>query len=248
MRTVSKGRSQKEESTVLDWKTAPLFMRAWQEDRDIHIVGAGALGSRYAVRLIGDGAERVHVHDHDEIEDRNTLNQPLYRPYIGEPKAIALQKIAIEMGCGHALIPHVEKITGPRELSGIILLGLDSNAERRLVTESCAMEKEGVTFLGDGRMGASGGKAYGLDPRNTLLIDRFLSKEHLDDDPVENLGGCVQTPAASATADIVAGHVLWRLGRRFHFEQGCEDPYVNYLGFEIVPTDYVEVQTWILPE
>lgn len=231
---------------VIDWKLAPSFTREWQGDRDVHIVGAGALGSRYVIRLLGAGAERIHVYDDDVIEVRNTINQPAYLPYVGIPKAEALQHIAAAMGKDKGIVtPHLEKVRGPREMPGIILMGLDTLSDRRLVGETCAKERENVSFLGDGRMGASGGRAYGLNPNNDAHVDRFFDpKTHLKPDPVEDLGGCVQTPAAAATADIVAAMALWRLGRWLHLEQGCADPYVNYVGFEFVPTDFYEVECW----
>ena len=226
----------------MDWKQASFFRSEWLEGREIWCVGVGALGSRYVRALVQAGAPRIHVIDDDIVEAHNAHNVPDYARHIGRKKVDAIVEIAAGIRRDIEIVPHCEKAAPTTSFSGIVLLGLDSLKPRREIAVSIA--SSGVSFIGDGRMGATGGRAYGLDPRNDSHMHHFTSSSHLPDDPEEGLGGCVQTPAASPTADIVAGMVLWKLGRRLHFEQGCTDPYVNYTGFELVPSPYFETETW----
>lgn len=227
----------------MDWKQQSFLRPEWLEGRDIWCVGVGALGFRYLRSLVPAGVPCIHVIDDDIIEPHNAHNVPEYGQYIGRRKVDACVEIAATMRSDVLIVPHLEKATAETLLSGIVLFGLHSITVRRELFEPMRESKK-VSFLGDGRMGATGGRAYGLDPGNVSHAHHFGTKAHLPDETEEELGGCVQTPAAGPTADIVAGNVLWKLGRWLHLEQGCSDPYYNYFGFEQVPEPYFEVEQW----
>lgn len=229
----------------MNWNLEPFLRPEWLDGRDIWCIGCGALGSRYIKRLVQAGAPRIHVMDDDYIEPRNVANTEDFARFIGKKKIDAMQQIVREMRPHQdILIPHDERATPETKLTGFVLLGLDSLAERRRVVEHCIRGNTQIAFVVDGRMGATGGRAYGIDPNNLMHIERYFTEEHLSSDSPEELGGCVQTPAAAPTADMVAGETLWRLGRWLHLEQGCTDPYINYVGFELVPSNFYKVESW----
>jgi|GEM_PF-2685219 len=227
----------------MDWKLASFLRPEWLESRDIWLVGVGALGFRYLRALVPVGPPRIHVIDDDIVEMHNAHNVPEYGRFVGRGKVDACIEIARGMRRDVDVVPHHGKATAETSFTGIVLFGLDSMKPRSDLSEAIKAKSK-VSFLGDGRMGATGGRAYGLDPNNISHAHHFGREYHMKVSAEEELGGCVQTPAAGPTADIVAGMVLWKLGRWLHLEQGCMDPYYNYTGFEQVPEPYFEVEQW----
>ncbi len=229
----------------MDWKLEPLLRPEWLEDREVWCIGCGALGSRYIKRLAQAGVPRIHVVDDDYIEPRNVQNTEDFARFMGERKVDAIASVVREIRPGEeVVVPHYERATRDSRFSGLVLLGLDSLKERREIAWNTLRNNPEVSFFVDGRMGATGGRAYGVDPNNFVHVDQYFSERHLPQDSADELGGCTQTPAAAATADLVASLTLWKLGRWLHLEQGCTDPYVNYIGFELVPSDFFEVESW----
>ncbi len=230
----------------MDWKNSTFFDPVWVGDRPIHIIGAGALGSRYATGLVRSKVRSLVLWDDDVVEPHNCHNQEYYPSQVGMKKVDALAQLVTEINPEVRVVCNSRRIVEEKEhLSGIVLLGVDTLRARRIITVSQLIDNEAVSFVGDGRMGATGGRIYGYDPCDEAHARHILSEEHLPKEPEgEAPGVCAATPPVVATADIVAGMALARLGRWLHYEQGCNDPYHHFIYFDFVPAPFFHVEEW----
>ncbi|MBP9668719.1 MAG: ThiF family adenylyltransferase [Candidatus Pacebacteria bacterium] len=229
------------------WKDETFFRPEWQLGRAIHVIGCGSLGSLYGTSLARAGATNLHLWDFDVVEAHNAHNQQFFPAQVGMSKVEALAQIIAEIRPGEQVCSlHTERVTKDTVLSGIVLFGVDTWSARYEINSHCLRENPDVSFVGDGRLGASFGRVYGYDPNNARHMECLYTDDHLPSvpppDPVEPV--CAATPPVIAMTNVIAGMVLWRLGRWLHFEQGCPDPYHNFMFLGFVPP-MVEFQEWV---
>lgn len=245
------------------WRKAmvegPLLTPEMIRGRDINIIGLGSLGGSVFQNLFrtfgGPIFEEIVHHigalrlwDVDTVEARNRFNQRVFAEDLGKTKIAAQYRIAqaIYPESKLHLATHLERVGKGTKLSGIVLAAVDSMRERRVIW-SCVKNNPAVSFLADGRVGMDGGRAYGLDPGNPEHIHRYESPVHMYNDPPEVEAACKTEFPMPFNASIVASKVLWRLTRWLHLEQGCVDPYANFVGFSFMPSEDQEVEYWDEP-
>ncbi len=221
-----------------------MFQPDMLRGRAINVIGGGSLGSALFQNLIRMNVS-PELWDTDVVEARNRFNQRVFEADIGMKKTSSQARIAdlIEWGRSANLALRDEKVGPDTKLSGIVLSAVDSMAARRDIWQA-VKNNPSVSFFADGRVGLDGGKAYGLDPNNVEHIARYEAPIHLHKDPANAVGACKTEFPLPAIADIVAGHMLMRLARWLHLEQGCNDPYENFVGFYFVPHLVQVTERW----
>jgi hypothetical protein len=224
-------------------RTRRYFEPSWLQGRDVHVVGAGALGSRIIEGLARDGVSAIHVYDDDAYEGLNQSNQRFLHRSLGEPKASAIGEYVSECVGEDVVIPHLARVDTNTPLTGFVFTAIDHQDTRIALWNGLFKQNAGISLLIDSRMGADGGRIVALDPNNFGHIGQY-EQDHLYTQEGAEQTGCVTDDSIGSTADIVAGHALWRLKRWLHFEQGSSDPYDNFIGFGLIPSFESEVEQW----
>ncbi len=221
----------------------PLITLEMLKNREIHVIGGGTLGSRCVDQLCRYRVPEVIVHDPDVFESRNRYNQIVFAEDIGlkKPDALARHATRIDAG-GTRVITRYDRVGKGTELSGFVLVMVDTMCDREEILENCLALNEKVSLMVEARMGVYAGKVYGVDPNNEYHLLRW--KEHWHPDDPDVLAGCKAEFPAPSTADIVAGHAMWRFLRWLHLEQGSDDPYYNYVGFSLIGEMAFEKEEW----
>lgn len=131
------------------------------EDRPIHIIGCGAIGSTVAENLIRLGIINIHLYDFDKVSPHNLTNQMFREEDIGDFKTRALFDILTDINPGHQQKIKTYKegwVPGTR-LSGIVILAVDNiDLRRQIVTEN--LYNNNIDLFMDFRMGMTDAQHY----------------------------------------------------------------------------------------
>ena len=83
------------------------------------VVGAGGLGVPVVQYLAAAGVGRITLVDPDSVEETNLHRQPIYGPYLGQPKAEAAARFARDLNPAVTVMPLVEWLT-PDNAPGLV--------------------------------------------------------------------------------------------------------------------------------
>ena len=228
--------------------TQSLSLPLLLDGRPVHVVGGGSLGGPLAEGLFRAQVPELHLWDFDIVEDRNRFNQRVYECDVGKPKVLVRERIlrAIYPQSATKLVLHEECVLPGVEFSGIVLSAVDWNRIRYKEVWPNVKDNVNVSFFGDGRVGMDGGKAYGLNPNNPYHTLRYEDPLHNHPDPVdaEANAACKSEFPLPWNADAVASEMLWLMIRWLQLEQGCTDPYDNFVGWQYKPRKVVLTEQW----
>lgn len=155
-----------------------IFNPANFEDTEVHIVGAGGIGSFTAVALAKLGLERIIIWDGDKIEKHNLPNQFHALDQLGKNKAIALSDTVNKLT--GAFLQYAPKFWSPKDpppLRGIVISAVDhmektkdnKNAGRRELWKA-VKDNPNVDLFVDGRIGGQALRVLAISP----MADRLL--------------------------------------------------------------------------
>jgi hypothetical protein len=148
-------------------------------NREITIIGAGAIGSFTALSLAKIGFENITVIDFDEIDDAN-MNCQFYRiKDIGKPKVQALQEI-IKDFTGVEITARNEKYESGI-FNGILITAVDSMAVRKLIWDNHKEISLGTNLFIDPRMSIESALCYAMKPFSQDDIDSYEKTLYTDE-------------------------------------------------------------------
>lgn len=182
---------------------------------EIHIVGAGAIGSRLFESLVNLGLTNIHIYDFDNVEPHNLANQVFGFSDIGVNKAHALsawyrQKTGV-------LPPEIMSFnpfalpppgTDTFKLNGTVFLAVDSMEQRRRIVETCIQPYNSVSMVIELRMSSSYGNIYSFNPQDETELKNWLGTLTNDDDAEVSL--CGSSISVGATASTMANIAVWQ--------------------------------------
>ncbi len=175
----------------------------------IHIIGAGATGSRLFASLVELGFEDITVYDDDIVESHNLANQLFIQDDIGVLKVDALDKWAkAKLGEGLRSGQYISKRL-PQEdiiLEGTVFLLTDTMSSRKEIYEECLKDNPFIERVFETRMASSYGNVYAFDPN--ITGKQWL--ETLIDDKEAEKSACGGTISVGATASIIANQAIWQ--------------------------------------
>lgn len=144
----------------------------------IKIIGTGSVGSFTCLSLVKMGAHMIEVWDDDMIDEVNISNQFYRTRDIGEYKVDALASIINDFE-GIAITTHPVKCTGEEDLSGIVIVALDSMLPRKRIWDNVKGNEKVELFI-DPRMGGRVARIYAVDPRTGA--EKYAKTLYTDDD------------------------------------------------------------------
>lgn len=144
----------------------------------IKIIGTGSVGSFTALSLAKMGAHMIEVWDDDLIDEVNISNQFFRIKDIGEYKVDALQSLISDFE-GIGIRNHPSKCNGSEDLSGIVIVALDSMLPRKRIWDAIK-GKDKVELFIDPRMGGRVARIYAVNPKTG--IESYEKTLYTDDD------------------------------------------------------------------
>lgn len=142
--------------------------------REVHVIGAGGIGSWLGLFLMKNEVSEVHFYDDDVVEEHNLYTQFYWPEDLGVPKVEALARFAKRMNLTTKIIPHVTRITKSSllEFSGVVISGVDSMDSRADIWSLLKFNTE-VDLYMDGRIGGDTFHLYTLNPSVPEQIDLY---------------------------------------------------------------------------
>lgn len=151
--------------------------------REIHVVGAGSLGSftvQLLVKMNPIWRCPTMVWDFDKVEEHNVNNQLYQQSDTGNFKVDSLSAIVKNLG-GPNLVTLKSAVDEKTDFRGVVIVAVDSMAARKNILESCKFNA-GVDYLIEGRMGGHLSRVFGLDPKHPEAIERYRAFLYDDKD------------------------------------------------------------------
>jgi hypothetical protein len=188
----------------------------------IHIIGAGATGSRVFAALVELGYTSINVYDPDTVEEHNLANQIYLHRHIGMPKVQACRDwFALKLG-----IDNVDDVPGKffdirvtqeyaknHLCNGIVFLLTDDMASRRSIMAGLIGRHETSPLLViETRMASTHGNIFCVDPFDELSVKRWQTTlvDDTDEDNIE-LSPCGTTLSVGTTASLIANYAVWQM-------------------------------------
>lgn len=143
---------------------------------DIHVVGAGAIGSHVLEQLARIGCERIHIWDFDVVSEHNITNQMFIDSDVGLPKVEAVYNmmVAINPDLKGRIVLHNEALKEPYLLNGYIFMCVDNiDVRKAIVTANQYNMNAKVIF--DFRMRLTDAQHYAANLRSSDDVKRLLS-------------------------------------------------------------------------
>lgn len=188
----------------------------------VHIIGAGATGSRVFAAILELGMTDVHVYDDDIVEDHNLANQIYMANDIGQLKVAGCEAFARnKLGClPGSFAFHARRVTETyiREgnvRGGIVFLLTDTMESRKQIV-NCLVERTNAEALPlliiETRMASTHGSIFCINPFDKAARTEWL-KTLVDDsntDAIE-LSPCGTALSVGTTASLIANYAVWQM-------------------------------------
>lgn len=165
----------------------------------IHIIGAGAIGSWVALSLAKMGLMDITVYDHDTVSVENMNCQFYPIKDIDRLKVDALQEM-VEMFTGTRIQVRPAKYTGEK-LRGIVISALDNMETRKIIFDNC---KDSATWIVDPRMSLEAASLFVCNTRSPKVVEEYSKTFYSDSDAVQERCTAKST---IFTANLIAGLV-----------------------------------------
>lgn len=214
----------------------------------VHVIGAGATGSRVFAALVELGMSNINVYDPDVVEDHNLANQIYMADDIGMPKVEGCRSFAIsKLGLNplpDSLNFHQRSVTGAyvregRLQGGIVFILTDTMESRKQIfqalTERCEQVSDSSSRISqtplliiETRMGSTHGSVFTVNPFDATACKAWLSTlvDDTDEDNIE-LSPCGTTLSVGTTASLIANYAVWQMMQFFVDPVGVQ-PQVDF--------------------
>lgn len=210
----------------------------------VHIIGAGATGSRIFAALIELGVTNISVYDPDVIEDHNLANQIYMAADVGEPKIKGCANFAqAKLGVDLANLPptmnfYHRRVTGAyiaegHVIGGVVFILTDTMESRKSIFDALMLRADRASsrsISGSGgvamasaplliietRMGSTHGSIFTINPFDKNARTAWLSTL-VDDTNPDNieLSPCGTTLSVGTTASLIANYAVWQMMQFF---------------------------------
>jgi molybdopterin/thiamine biosynthesis adenylyltransferase len=203
----------------------------------VHIIGAGATGSRVFAAILELGMKNIHVYDPDVVEDHNLANQIYMARDINVPKVVGCGNFLCDK-LGYAIPPdtfffHERKVTAAyiaenNLKGGVVFVLTDTMDSRRqivnaLVGRCTKALKAGPSELAEApmliietRMASTHGAVYTINPFDKNAHTQWLTTlvDDSDEDTIE-VSPCGTALSVGATASLIANYAVWQMMQFF---------------------------------
>lgn len=188
-------------------------------NKQIHIIGAGSLGSHIAMSLAKRGATDIDVYDDDFVENHNPANQ-LYgwvnllenRGPIKKVEAL-YDNIKRETDLQIGTVDDRVESGKDYKFSGIVFLCVDSMASRKEIFDKFIRMNMMVDLMIEVRAGSESGRIYTISPFNIEDVREYEKTLYSDEEAENDI--CSNNPFGTLAEVIggIAAHKVTKLYR-----------------------------------
>lgn len=172
----------------------------------ITLIGCGGIGSPTALALAKMGCPNLTFLDPDIIEGHNLPNQLFFKSDVDKKKVESCRDmVSAFSNCSVDAVP--EKFDGSRELSGIVISGVDSMASRQLIWDKVKWNLNTPLYI-DGRIGGEIIQVYTIRPSQIEDIELY-ERNFFPDEEAEEL------PCAERAIMYVGFTIAGLIGAQF---------------------------------
>lgn len=198
---------------ILDYSKQSELINIGAFDKQIHIIGCGALGSWIGFILLKMGFQDIHMYDFDTIEEHNIPNQLFMESQIGKTKVESMMEIYKNffIDADLRLTVHCDKLDeNSPTLNGIIFCAVDTMSGRKELYEKLFKYSTGGELWIEGRLSLYGAYVYTLPHLDFNLFTKYESTLYADSEAEVSACGVSQTalPAAINTASIMIMNMI----------------------------------------
>lgn len=174
-------------------------------NKEVHIIGAGAIGSFTTLMLAKMGITNITVYDYDTVSIENMSCQFYRFSDIGKPKVEALRSLVMDF-TGVA----ITAVNGPwtpehiNPLKGIVIAAADSMEARRDIFEHCRKDYRVDWFI-DSRLGAESALLYIMNAQRPEDQKAYNATLYMDANAVQER--CTAKATIYCT-NLLAGQVV----------------------------------------
>jgi molybdopterin/thiamine biosynthesis adenylyltransferase len=175
----------------------------------VHIIGAGATGSKVAVEVAKLGISNITVWDADNIEAHNVANQAYGNCHIGLPKVHCLSE-EIERLTDYKVKARNEWVKDQRnEFAGFVFLLVDDMDTRMEIHQKCLRMNKKVKRVIETRLAVKGGRIYAYNPFSPAECKKWEAAWYPNEDTV--VSACGFYPTVGPTASLIASLAVWEM-------------------------------------
>ena len=187
------------------------IFKAHEHNDPIHLIGAGAIGSRVWTALVELGLTNLTVYDFDKVEAHNLANQIYGHDDVGLYKVQALNDWT-QFKLGNVpntfnLVPKKVTKDSPFELQHTVILAVDTVAARKELIEMCV--EHNVYHVFDTRMASTHGNIIYVNPNNPIAVEKYINE--LPDEALAETSACGTSLTVGTTATLIANLAVWQL-------------------------------------
>jgi hypothetical protein len=198
----------------------------------MHIIGAGATGSRVFSALIELGVQNIAVYDPDIVEDHNLANQIYMASDVGRAKVkgcyeyakakLGTKKLPETLEFKETLVTknymHEGGVAG-----GVVFLLTDTMKSRKNIvtalTKRCGnsgSETAPPMLIIETRMGSTHGSIFSINPFDAAAVKAW-NTTLVDDEDKDNLelSPCGSSLSVGTTASLIANYAVWQMMQFF---------------------------------
>ena len=184
----------------------------------IHVIGAGATGSRVWLNLVELGLTRIIAHDFDRIESHNIANQIFMNSQIGMPKVAALceyykmktgEHPPAEMEFKTARVSNMTHNTLDFESSIVFLLTDTMSSRKEIMALMVGSERKPIAVI-ETRLASSYGDVNVINPHDSHQLAQWYDSLVDDDSPTETTA-CGGSISVGSTANLIASMAVWQM-------------------------------------
>jgi len=182
-------------------------------DKDIHIIGCGAIGSTIAEQLARLGIKRLHLYDLDIVSEHNITNQMYYQAHIGLPKLKALEEILLAINPEIELHLHTNGWQSGDYLNDYVILAVDSIEIRKQIVNENQFNPDIIAMF-DTRMRLTDAQHFAAKwtpegKQHLLSTMNFTSEEAAKSTPVSACGTTLSvTPTVRLICSLAVTNLL----------------------------------------
>ena len=179
------------------------FFNPQEIDKNIHIIGIGALGSTLVENLTRLGISKLYLYDYDVVNEHNIANQMFFTQDIGEEKVNALERTA------KAINPAIEIIKCGKyidqKLDGYVFMCVDKLQPRLDILNNNKLNPF-VEMYFDTRMRLTDAQHYASKDAERILKTLDFTQEEADEQT--QVSACGTTLSVVYTVRNIISYVV----------------------------------------
>lgn len=201
-----------------------------ENNDQITLIGAGAIGSRIWSALVELGLTNLIAIDFDHVEPHNLANQIYGVKDVNKAKITALRDWTVHKigyvpdGMGF-IEDRVALNTDWWEPTSTVILAVDTVHAREEIVHEIVDNQPNVYHIFDVRMASTHGNVVYLNPKNPIDVKNYI--DNLPNEEHAEVSSCGTSLSVGTTASLIANMCVWQLMHQ-RSEPAAHDKFIEF--------------------